>query len=282
MAYSVRASVSAPAHLLSVTKRSLRQLLPYHAIRGIRQAYFRGESFFCPICQTKLRLRFASGSRLPVVDEKQIVGSQYKLNDVCPVCFGSERHRLMYLYIAEETDLLSRGGDVLHIAPEHGLSFMLARRPGVRYVAGDIDPSNYFYIKDMATVDLTALSFDDASFDFVICSHVLEHIPDDAAAIREIRRVLRPDGRALLQVPIALKLAHTDEDSSVTDPAQREARFCQWDHVRLYGTDFGDRLEAQGLSVERYRAFERRPELAKAYDLNPNETLFVARPMARG
>lgn len=264
--------------LTRAAKRTLRRYLPYPAIRGLRQVYYQGERFRCPICLSNTDKRLPSGVQLPVVERYAVVGSQYKPNDVCPVCFSSARHRLMYLYLREETDLLRQGGDVLHIAPEHGLSFLLGRSDPVRYVAGDLDPQNYFYVRNLVRVDLLELAFQDASFDYVICSHVLEHVADDARAMREIRRVLRPAGRALLQVPLALRLAVTDEDPSVTAPAQREARFAQWDHQRLYGQDFPDRLCAAGLRVERYDAFARRPDLARAYDLTPDEPLFIARP----
>jgi SAM-dependent methyltransferase len=114
---------------------------------------------------------------------------------------------------------------------------------GLRYVTLDID-------SPLATVqgDVTALPFDDESFDLILCLHVLEHVLDDRAAMRELFRVLEPGGKAVIQVPPS-DLAETFEDDSVVDPAARERVFGQWDHVRICGTDYGTRLEEAGFRV---------------------------------
>lgn len=266
----------------SAAKRVLRNSLPYPAIRGLRKLYFYSAAgFYCPICETPVRKRTFSGTTIPIVEEAEVIGSQFKPNDVCPVCFASERHRLTFLYLERETPLItppSAGARyrVLHIAPEHGMAYRLARAPHVDYVPGDLDPSRYFYVKTVR-LDLMGLPFADASFDYVLCSHVLEHVPDDGQAMRELLRVLKPGGAAVLQVPLALKREVTDEDPTVTSEADRLIRFAHEDHVRLYGRDFADRLAAQGFTVERYDAHAREPELARRYDVNPKETLYIAR-----
>jgi SAM-dependent methyltransferase len=99
-------------------------------------------------------------------------------------------------------------------------------------------------------VDITDMQFEDDSFDVIVCSHVLEHVADDARAMREMRRILRPDGRAFLQHPIDHAREATYEDGSVDDPQERARVFGQWDHVRVYGRDFPERLRAAGFSVE--------------------------------
>jgi SAM-dependent methyltransferase len=106
---------------------------------------------------------------------------------------------------------------------------------------------------------------------------VLEHVPDDRKAMREIYRMLKPGGRSILQVPLALKLSKTREDASVDDEAERIRLFGQRDHVRLYGRDYHDRLRDAGFEVELWNAFAQEPALAEEWSLNPAERLTIAR-----
>jgi SAM-dependent methyltransferase len=140
--------------------------------------------------------------------------------------------------------MLFHGMRVLHVAPEASLQLRVRAIPGIRYVEGDNDD---YWSTQM--LDVTDLQFPDASFDAVICNHVLEHVPDDRRAMSEIRRVLAPGGWAMLLVP-DVRDAATQEDLSITDPAERKARYGQVDHVRLYGWDYVDRLEDAGFVVQ--------------------------------
>ena len=97
-------------------------------------------------------------------------------------------------------------------------------------------------------MDLTALKLEDQSKTLVFCSHVLEHIPDDLKAMSEIFRVLKPDGIAIIQVPIWQE--KTYEDFSLTSKEERLKAFFQEDHVRIYGVDIQERLESVGFHVE--------------------------------
>jgi SAM-dependent methyltransferase len=130
------------------------------------------------------------------------------------------------------------------VAPEDALARPLLRSPGVRYMAIDRKPGRVD-----AVMDLTQLACPNDAFDLVICNHVLEHIPDDRQAMRELRRVLSRDGRAIVQVPMSFDLATTLEDLSVVDPEMRERLYGQPDHVRLYGRDYLDRLATAGFDV---------------------------------
>jgi predicted SAM-dependent methyltransferase len=98
-------------------------------------------------------------------------------------------------------------------------------------------------------IDLTQIPFPNSTFSAIICNHVLEHIPNDRAAMAELFRVLKPDGWAMLQVPISFHLAATYEDFSITDPMDRERAFGQNDHVRIYAMDYVDRLKQAGFAV---------------------------------
>jgi SAM-dependent methyltransferase len=147
------------------------------------------------------------------------------------------------LYL-DRSHALRPGTDVLHYAPEPSTTQFLRQRVGPGYRSIDLTSP----LAD-ALMDATSLQYPDASFDLVLCSHVLEHVPDDRAAMREMHRVLRPGGVALLQHPVVPGQC-TFEDPTVTDPEERLRLFSQEDHVRVYGPDIGDRLREAGFAVE--------------------------------
>jgi SAM-dependent methyltransferase len=131
----------------------------------------------------------------------------------------------------------------LHIAPEQILEQKLRPLIGKGYITADLMQA-YVDVK----MDITDINSPDAYFDFIYCSHVLEHVPDDLKAMREFRRVLADGGIAILLVPITAE--KTIEDLSVQDPKERRRLFGQEDHVRKYGPDYVFRLENAGFNVE--------------------------------
>jgi SAM-dependent methyltransferase len=149
----------------------------------------------------------------------------------------------VWLYLARRTNLFDgRPKRVLHVAPERCFEGPLRQRLGAGYLTADLlDP------RVMEQMDITDIQHPDESFDVIYCSHVLEHVPDDRRAMRELRRVLKKDGWAVLLVPITAE--RTIEDLTVTDPAERERLFGQHDHVRRYGPDYADRLREAGFDV---------------------------------
>ena len=162
---------------------------------------------------------------------------------------------------------------MLHFAPEPSLRRVFEGRENLEYVTTDLE------MPDVSMrMDIHDLVFRDGTFDFVICSHVLEHVDDDRAAMREIRRVLRPEGTALIMVPILSPGGRTFEDATITTPEGRERAFGQTDHVRRYGGDFPDRAREAGLEVEEFRPLERWGAAAERYALFPDEVLFVGAP----
>ena len=100
--------------------------------------------------------------------------------------------------------------------------------------------------------DICDLPFPDNEFDFIFCNHVLEHIPNDKKAMREIFRVLKNNGTAIIQVPYDKNKRETYEDDNITDPKERRRIFGQYDHVRIYGMDYFDRLRSVGFEVEAF------------------------------
>jgi len=125
--------------------------------------------------------------------------------------------------------MLAQGTKLLHVAPEPNLRTWLRSLPELDYVSADLD-----MVGNDLKLDLTDIALPDSSFHAIICNHVLEHIPDDAKAMSEITRVLKPGGWAILQTPISLSLSQTYEDFLITDPAERERAFGQNGHVRIY------------------------------------------------
>lgn len=233
----------------------IRRLLEY-----VQASTMRGNRFECPCCGGKFR------ALLPA-------GLAHRPNARCPRCGSLERHRLIWLYLQKKTDLFAIPYKVLDVAPEEILQRKLRVIPNLDYLS--IDLASPLAMKKM---DITKLELPDASYDVIFCNHVFEHIPDDRAAMRELRRVLKPGGWAILQTPIDLQRAVTDEDPSITDPQELLRRFGQADHVRMYGRDFFDRLKDSGWKVSRERFIDSltKDEVAR-YALDPKEELFIGR-----
>jgi SAM-dependent methyltransferase len=185
----------------------------------------------CPICG------YIGDSFIPA-GIKQMVPDRR-----CPTCTGLERHRTVWLYFRERTNLFTEAHRMLHIAPEPSFRPRLKAAPNLRYLTADLLDETVD-----VKLDLEHIQYPDWYFDVVYASHVLEHVADDRQAIREIFRVLRPGGWALLVVPIFG--AQTREDV-IDDPAERERLYGQTDHVRMYGHDgvFPDRLSEAGFRV---------------------------------
>jgi len=189
----------------------------------------------------------------------------------CPNCGSVERHRASWLFLRRETELLQRRVRMLHFAPERCLVEKIRRYPTVTHVGASYDPA-----KPDEGVDIQRMPYDDASFDVVYCSHVLEHVPDDRRAMRELARVLSPRGVALILVPTrAADITH--EDETIVAPEERRKHFGQEDHLRAYGRDFIDRLEESGLACQvNYYNEQFSPEEQVRYGLVP-EPMYVCR-----
>jgi SAM-dependent methyltransferase len=219
------------------------------------------------------------GTPSQVAETKHIVGAGRRKNMLCPRCYSTDRDRLVYLFLKEKTGIFD--GEylkVLHIAPEGGLKHLLEKSENIDYQTGDKFESGYdgyYYDRDVIQMDVTDLPFMENVFDLVICNHVLEHIHDDRKAMAEILRVLKPGGKAILQVPLSLTLEKTDETPVETDE-ERKALFGQFDHVRLYGLDYRERLEKAGFEVELHNPIQDNWDIdADYYAINPLEDLYV-------
>ncbi len=241
--------------------------------------YYRGDKYECPFCGEQFRQMLDGGIDLPANKEKQIVGSGRRKNIVCPRCYSTDRDRLICFFLKNETQVFTQPCRVLHIAPEGSISHLLKQQNNVSYVSGDKFEKGYrgyYYDRMTKQLDVTNLPFESNSFDGVICNHVLEHVPDDRAAIREIYRVLKKGGWAILQVPVSLTLDFTYEPTTYS-PEERSKLFGQYDHLRIYGQDYPKRLEETGFRVEIHNPQRHRWELdIQRYAINPKEDVYFA------
>jgi predicted SAM-dependent methyltransferase len=238
----------------------------------IRKARFKGSKYYCPVCDSNIRKLRPHGFNFPVLTEKNIIGGGYRLNAQCPVCKSTDRERLLYLYLSNKTSLFTEQVKLLHVAPEPALSAVIEAHSNIDYLTADLNSDSV-----MVKMDITEIDYPDKFFDVIICNHVLEHIIDDSKAMNELYRVLKPGGWGILQVPMSLSLATTYEDSSITDPTEREQVFGQWDHVRIYAIDYLDRLRQSGFQVDPFewwndKAFS---DSNNKYGLLQDESIFV-------
>jgi SAM-dependent methyltransferase len=254
---------------MNIASRALRGVA-HRIVPRIDTAVRRiGATEYCPLCDSAFRFRpFGNPSRLKAQ---------------CPGCGSLERHRLLWLWL-QQSGVLQRGGRILHFAPEICLARRFLSLAGIEYLSADACITHYA-VPGIREMDITDIALPDANFDLVIASHILEHVPDDRRAMREVRRVLKPGGTALLLVPFEDR-ADTYEDWSITTPEGRAAAFGQHDHVRIYGyDDYLSRLRQSGWNVAIDPFIDTIPEhVRRNYGLpNPdgrdrwNSTIFVCR-----
>ena len=228
----------------------------------------------CPICHAHFNEYLQTGTTAKVWEQYVGVGAGIR-KAACPACRSTDRERLVYLFFKDHyfAENKEKHIKLLHIAPESNLSKYLMKHPNVEYTAGDKRCEGYSYpdyVRDIDIMDLHDIA--DNTYDVVVCNHVLEHVPDDIIAMKELRRVIKPDGIAILQVPYALKLEKTFEDKTIVTPDARFEAYGQSDHVRIYGMDYKDRLGSAGFRV---KISEISKDYPAKYGLNCNENLFV-------
>ena len=192
-------------------------------------------------------------------------------NVLSPSTLSLERHRLLWLYLQNETDFFSAKKKVLHVAPEQAFYKRFRQLNNLDYTTTDL----FSPLADVKA-DICDLPFENNTYDVIFCNHVLEHIPDDTKAMQELYRVLKPGGMAILQIPQDLSRAKTFEDHSITDPKERAKIFGQYDHVRVYGYDYFEKLRSLGFNVKEvdYTALLT-PKLVDRYRLAKGEILPV-------
>ncbi|MEZ4904601.1 MAG: class I SAM-dependent methyltransferase [Spirosomataceae bacterium] len=223
--------------------------------------FYRGNAVECTVCQSKFR------QFLPY-------GRKGRDNALCPHCMSLERHRLMQLYLQRKTNFFTANIKLLHVAPEYCFIDRFEKMKNIEYITADIE-SPLAKVK----MDIHQIPFEANTFDVAFCNHVMEHVNDDIKAMSEIYRVLKPGGWAIIQSPQDWSRATTYEDPTITDPREREKHFWQDDHLRLFGRDYGQRLQKAGFIVteDRFVMDELTPEEIKRYALPGNEVIYFCR-----
>ena len=235
-----------------------------------------GLKYKCPICGFHIKCLNPIGIDNSAIQKYQIIGAGKRAAG-CPKCGSTDRERLLYTYLKYEIGVFNNSSiKILHIAPEIILMRKFIERGFTNYTCGDFfaEGQHANYSKDFVKhMDVQNLPFADNSFDLIICNHVLEHVFDEKKAIQELFRVLAKGGQAILQVPISPILEKTISDTTITDGATLEEKFGQWDHVRLFGMDYAQKLESCGFTVEQKKLHSKYPKFA----FNSKEILFIGR-----
>lgn len=218
------------------------------SVRRIRSLAHRGTAVRCNLCDRRFSHFMPTGLAAAAFSRHDIVGGGQRENAKCPRCVSIERTRLVLHYLDVERHLFDDPPkSMLHVAPEARLRARLSNEANVDLLTVDLHSP---FVDEV--MDIVDIGKPDDSFDVILCSHVLEHVPDDRRAMRELFRILKPGGFAILQVPLSLSNAETLEDPAVDTDAERLERYGQIDHVRLYGQDYASRLESAGFRVEAY------------------------------
>ncbi len=200
----------------------------HKSIRRLGYPLYLGNEYHCNLCEKEFRSFLPKGN----IPREQAM---------CPYCFSLERTRVLDLYLENELDLYNQTNcSILHFAPEDALFHKLKKISGVEYIDADINPANARHVED-----ITNISYADDYFDYLICSHVLGHVPDENKAISECKRVLKPSGVALFLSVIPPTQQETLEYFEDLTAQQRLSMYGESDLIRLHGTDFLNRLATQ-------------------------------------
>jgi len=165
-------------------------------------------------------------------------------NVLSPSTLSLERHRLLWLYLKSETRFFTDNLRVLHFAPEQAFHKRFKKMSNLEYVTTDLNSP----LADVKA-DICNLPFENNEFDVILCNHVLEHITDDTKAMQELYRVLKKGGLGIFQIPQDLNRDISFEDNTITDKKERAKIFGQYDHVRIYGRDYFEKLREIGFKV---------------------------------
>lgn len=222
---------------------------------------YKGNKVECPVCKKSFRKFLSYGSNVA-----------HRENVLCPYDLTLERHRLMWLYLQNKSDFFTKPNlKVMHIAPEQCFHKIFKNQKNLDYTTGDL-------VSPIADLhfDLHQIPLEDNQYEIIFCNHVMEHVTDDLKCMQELHRIMKPGGWGIFQVPIDTKRTSTYEDWSITTPEEREKHFWQYDHVRLYGTNYPNRLEEAGFTVETVDyGKEISPELFDRYRLPKGEMLYI-------
>lgn len=247
--------------LLNTLPRPVLIRLSY-VFKKVAPILYRGDNVACPVCERSYRKFLSYGSKVA-----------HRENVLCPYDLTLERHRLMWLYLNQETNFFSTPQSLLHIAPEQCFYGKFKKQKNLKYLTADLNSP----IADMH-FDIHNIPLEDDCFDVVFCNHVMEHVEDPLRCMEEIYRVMKPGAWAIMQVPQDFNRATTYEDPSIVTPEDREREYWQKDHLRLFGRDYPDWLMRAGFQVEEFHTSkEFSTEEINRFRLSKSEILYIAR-----
>lgn len=245
--------------------RKYLQYFSHLFLRAI-SVFYRGNNVECPISGRTYR-KFLPYGRL-----------ESRENALCPDSLSLERHRLMWLFLKEKTDFFTGKHKLLHIAPELCFIPVFRRMENLEYHTADLESP----LADIR-LDVQNMPFEDFTYDIVFCNHVLEHVDDDIQAMKEIYRVLKPGGWAILQSPVYPEIGPTLEVKDADTPRKREQIYGQDDHQRKYGNDYALRLRSAGFLVREDDYVKTlSTEMQKRYALPVDEVIFFCQKTTDG
>lgn len=246
--------------LLNTLPRPLLIRLSY-VFKRFAPIIYKGDKVECPVCERSFSKFLSYGSKVAARD-----------NVLCPYDLTLERHRLMWLYLQKKSDFFTADHlKVMHIAPEQCFHKRFQNQKNLDYTTGDL-------LSPIADLhfDLHDIPLEDNQYDVIFCNHVMEHVENDLRCMQELYRIMKPGGWGIMQVPIDSNRNTTYEDPTITTPEEREKHFWQYDHVRLYGTNYPNRLEEAGFTVETIDFKDELPkEMFERYRLQPTELLYI-------
>ena len=227
-------------------------------VKNLLAFYYKGDKFTDPIDGRSYRKLLSYGYK-----------DQKRENALAPGSLSLERHRLLWLYLVNETEFFKKKLKMLHIAPEQCFVDKFREQSNLDYTTADIESP----LADVL-MDIQDIPFEDNSFDVIFCNHVLEHVEDDSKAMSELYRIMKPGGLGIFQIPQDISRKITYEDNAITDPKERAIHFGQYDHLRVYGLDYFDKLKDVGFKVNAVKYSENFNESEiKKFSIVKNEIL---------
>jgi SAM-dependent methyltransferase len=270
----------------TVIKNTIKKMVPVKVLKKIKLllntlqiVLHRGHTYQCPVCGYRSRDWYFIGLDFPVNKQLQLIGAGLRKAG-CYKCHSTDKERLLYLYLQEffKNSDVKKHHKILHFAPEKSIYNFLSNLSGMEYITADLFPQTYAdFAKNIVKMDITHIPLESDTIDLIICNHVLEHVLDDIQAMKELYRVLKPGGNAILQVPISAILEITKEDTLITGEKERELAFGQSDHVRIYGQDYFQRLASVGFETSKIEFGEKK----EYFGLNPKERIFLVKKHIR-
>jgi SAM-dependent methyltransferase len=265
-------------------KKIIKKIIPLSVLKIVKSLISRiqihlhqGHIYQCPICGYECNDWYVIGNVSSINHQLRLIGAGQRKAG-CYKCHSTDKERLLYLYLQDFVKNIKekKSYTVLHFAPEKDIYKFLSNVPDIKYITADLFPELYIgFAKNIIRMDVTNISLEANTVDLIICNHVLEHVSDDITAMKELYKVLKPNGSAILQVPISEILDVTKEDSSIIGEREREFVFGQSDHVRIYGQDYFQRLSSVGFNVLKINACKEEEKIY--FGLNPKEYIFLAK-----